>query len=66
MLFRKYDVYKGRRIGTGDWKEDGLEGQKGPTLGLYETEREDIEMASSIVLPWLKEGREGVRVRVRN
>jgi hypothetical protein len=66
MLFRKYDVYKGNRMGTCDGKDDRAEEHKAPTLELYETEREDIEMASSSALPWIKEGREGVRVRVRN
>lgn len=53
-LFRKYDVWDG----TGE--------QKGPTLQLYETGREDVDMVSAFILPFPAEGRKGVRVVVRN
>jgi hypothetical protein len=53
-IFRKYDAY------------DGTGRQKGPTLELYESTREDVDMASDFAVPFIKPGRKGVRVIVRN
>ena len=53
-VFRKFDVW------------DGTGRQKGQTMELYETGREDVDMASTFILPFIKEGRKGVRVVIRN
>jgi hypothetical protein len=53
-IFRKYDLY------------DGTGRQKGPTLELYETTREDVDADYDIVTPGIKKGRVGPRVIVRN
>jgi hypothetical protein len=52
-IFRKYDLY------------DGSGMQKGPTLELYETTREDVDMAHDWATPGLKEGSKGVRLMIR-
>jgi hypothetical protein len=52
-IFRKYDLY------------DGTGKQAGPTLELYKTTREDVDMAADSLTPVLKEGSLGVRVIVR-
>ena len=52
-IFRKYDLY------------DGTGKQTCPTLELFETGREDVDMAADFVSPFLKEGSLGVRLRVR-
>jgi hypothetical protein len=53
-IFRKYDGY------------DGTGRQKGPTLELWESTREDVDMASDFAVPFIRAGRKGVRVLVRN
>lgn len=53
-VFRKFEVW------------DGTGMQKGQTMELYDTGREDVDMASAFILPFIKEGRKGVRVVVRN
>ena len=53
-IFRKYDLY------------DGTGTQKTPTLELYETTREDVDLVSNFVQPFIAKGRKGVRVVVRN
>jgi cytochrome P450 len=53
-IFRKFEVW------------DGTDMQSGQTMELYETGREDVDMASTYILPFIKEGRKGVRVVVRN
>ncbi len=52
-IFRKYDLY------------DGTGKQACPTLELFETGREDVDMASDILIPFPKKGSLGVRLRVR-
>jgi len=52
-IFRKYDLY------------DGTGKHAGPTLELYKTMREDVDMAADSLTPVLKEGSLGVRVIVR-
>jgi hypothetical protein len=52
-VFRRYDLY------------DGTGKQTGPTLELYETTREDVDMDADFLTPFLKQGRLGIRVRVR-
>jgi len=52
-IFRKYDLY------------DGTGKQAGSTLELYNTTREDVDMAADSLTPVLKEGSLGVRVIVR-
>lgn len=52
-IFRKYDLY------------DGTGKQTGPTLELFETGREDVDMAYDILIPFPKKGSLGVRLRVR-
>ena len=52
-IFRKYDLY------------DGTGKQAGSTLELYNTTREDVDMAADSLTPVLKEGSLGVRVKVR-
>lgn len=52
-IFRKYDLY------------DGTGKQTDPTLELYETGREDVDMVADFVTPFIKEGSLGVRVTVR-
>jgi len=53
-IFRKYDRY------------DGTGRQNGPTLELYESTREDVDMVSDFAVPFIKQGRRGVRVIVRD
>lgn len=53
-IFRKYDRY------------DGARRQTCPTLELYESTREDVDMASDFAVPFIKQGRRGVRVIVRS
>jgi hypothetical protein len=52
-IFRKYDLY------------DGTGKQAGPTLELYQTTREDVDMGADSLTLILKEGSVGVRVIVR-
>jgi len=52
-IFRKYDVY------------DGTGTQKGPTLELFETTREDIDTYADFAVPFPKPGSKGIRVIVR-
>jgi hypothetical protein len=52
-IFRKYDLY------------DGTGKQTCPTLELYKTTREDVDMAADSLTPVLKEGSLGVMVMVR-
>jgi hypothetical protein len=52
-IFRKYDLY------------DGTGKQAGPTLELYQTTREDVDMGADSLTLVLKEGSVGVRVIVR-
>ena len=52
-IFRKYDLY------------DGSGKQTGPTLELYETGPDDVNMDADFVTPFLKKGRLGVRLRIR-
>lgn len=53
-IFRKYDVY------------DGTGTQLGPTLELFETDRRDIDVVADFGVPFVMEGRKGVRVVVRS
>jgi len=53
-IFRKHDRY------------DGTGRQNGPTLELYESTREDVDMVSDFAVPFIKQGRRGVRVIVRD
>jgi hypothetical protein len=53
-IFRKYDRY------------DGTGRQKGPTLELWESTREDVDMVCDFAVPFIRAGRKGVRVLVRN
>jgi len=52
-IFRKYGAY------------DGTGKQTGPTLELFETTREDVDLVSDFAIPFAKEGSSGVRVIVR-
>lgn len=52
-IFRKYDLY------------DGTGKQIGPTLELFETGREDVDMVYDILIPFPKDGSLGVRLKVR-
>lgn len=52
-MFRKYDLY------------DGTGRQRGPTLELFETTREDVDTDFDIVTPGIKKGRVGPRLIVR-
>lgn len=52
-IFRKYDLY------------DGTGKQTGPTLELFETGREDVEMVADFVTPFVRDESLGVRVTVR-
>jgi hypothetical protein len=52
-IFRKYDLY------------DGTGKQTCPTFELFETGREDVDMAADILIPFPKKGSLGVRLRVR-
>lgn len=52
-IFRKYDLYDG----TGD--------QKVPTLELFETKREDMDIAYDFVTPMPRKGSLGLWVKVR-
>lgn len=52
-IFRRYDVY------------DGSGTQSGPTLELFQTSREDVDMACDFVTTAAKVGSRGVRVLVR-
>jgi len=53
-IFRKYDAYDGTGL------------QKGPALELYESTREDVDIATDFAVPFIKPGRKGVRVTVRD
>jgi hypothetical protein len=53
-IFRKYDAY------------DGTRHQKGPTLELHESTREDVDIATDFAVPFIEPGRKGVRVTVRD
>lgn len=53
-IFRKYDLY------------DATGRQRGPTLELFESTREDVDMVSDFAVPFIRDGRKGVRVVVRN
>jgi hypothetical protein len=53
-IFRKYDRY------------DGTGTQKGPTLELFETTRDDIDYVADFTTPGLKPGSKGVRLMVRS
>lgn len=51
-ILRKYDLYKG---------------QEGPTLELYDTERErDIDVVRDMIIPFPAAGSPGLQLRVRN
>lgn len=52
-IFRKYDSY----YGTGK--------QTGPTLELFETTKDDVEMVADHVTPYVRDGSLGVRVIIR-
>ena len=52
-IFRKYDLY------------DGSGTQKCPTLELYDTSAEDIEIERDLLTPTAKVGSRGLRLRVR-
>lgn len=52
-IFRKYDLF------------DGTGTQTGPTLELYETTRQDVDMVADFATPYVKEGSLGVRLIVR-
>jgi hypothetical protein len=53
-IFRKYDLY------------DGTGKQTCPTLELFQTGREDVDMVADFVTPFLRKESLGVRVRVRS
>ena len=53
-IFRKYDVY-----------DPTKEKHSGPTLELYHTTREDVELAADFITPGHVEGSKGMRVRIR-
>ncbi|KAH6706484.1 cytochrome P450 [Leptodontidium sp. MPI-SDFR-AT-0119] len=52
-IFRKYDGY------------DGTGKQSGPTLELYKTGRNDVDMAADYVTPFVRDDSLGVRLMVR-
>lgn len=52
-IFRKYDLY------------DGTGKQTSPTLELFKTGREDVDMVADFVTPFRPKGNPGVRVKVR-
>jgi hypothetical protein len=52
-IFRKYDLY------------NSSSNQKTPTMELFETTREDVDIAYDILIPFPKKGSRGVRLRVR-
>jgi hypothetical protein len=52
-IFRKYELY------------DGNEKERSPSLELFETGREDVDMAFDFLIPFPKRGSLGVRLRVR-
>jgi hypothetical protein len=52
-VFRKYDLY------------DGTGKQTCPTLELFETGREDVDMDADFVTPFARKESLGVRLRVR-
>ncbi len=52
-IFRKYDLY------------DGSGTQKSPTLELFETNTEDIEIERDVLTPHAKKGSMGLQLRVR-
>ncbi len=52
-VFRKYDLY------------DGSGRQTCPTLELYKTGREDVDMVADFVTPFVRDESLGVRVTVR-
>lgn len=53
-IFRRYDVY-----------DSSKKDQKGPTLELFETNRDDVDMAYDFVTVAPKIGSNGVRVVIR-
>ncbi|KFZ02530.1 hypothetical protein V501_09537 [Pseudogymnoascus sp. VKM F-4519 (FW-2642)] len=52
-IFRKYDSY------------DGTGKQTGPTLELFETTKDDVEMVADHVTPYVRDGSLGMRVIIR-
>lgn len=52
-IFRKFDAY------------DGTGKQKVPTLELFETSMDDVNMVADFALPHMKKGSQGVRLLVR-
>lgn len=52
-IFKKYNLYGGN------------EKQINPSLELFEADREDVNMAFDILIPFRKQGSLGVRLRVR-
>ena len=52
-IFRNYDLY------------DGSGQQNYRTFELFETSRDDVDMFADFVLPYVRPGSLGVRVRVR-
>jgi hypothetical protein len=53
-IFRKFDLY------------DGTRKQTYPTLELFETGREDVDIVADFVSPFTRKESLGVRVRVRS
>ncbi|CZT46526.1 related to trichodiene oxygenase cytochrome P450 [Rhynchosporium secalis] len=52
-IFRKYDLY------------DGTGKQSSPTLELYQTGRDDVDMVADYAIPYVRDESLGVRVKVR-
>lgn len=52
-IWRKFDAYDGTGL------------QKGPTLELFETSREDVDMVSDYAVPGYKVGSKGLQLLVR-
>ncbi|PMD54161.1 cytochrome P450 [Hyaloscypha bicolor E] len=52
-IFKKYNLYGGN------------EKQSSPSLGLFEADREDVDMIFNILIPFRKQGSLGVRLRAR-
>jgi hypothetical protein len=52
-IFRKYDLF------------DGSGKQTNPTLELFETDRDDVDIKYDLLIPFPKKGSLGVRLRVR-
>lgn len=53
-IFRRYDLY-----------DSSSKSQHGPTLELFETSREDVDMACDFVTTATKPGSAGVRLKIR-